>query len=146
LHSISEFTTNLNPRIMIHSMQCMGINLARCRCHFAKYGSGITRSRARGNKCLSSLEGCGYAANIQIFQVADCSNCSFPILQLAAFQVYTDVSERGPLLGMVLLLAMIRIAASYVRSEWTLVWGKLRRRILQHLTRLGLKNQSGIIE
>jgi hypothetical protein len=79
------------------------------------------------DRCLSSLEGCGYAANIQVFQVADFSNCSLPILQRAALQVYTDVSERLTVLGMVLPLAMILIAASYVRSEWTLVLGKLRR-------------------
>lgn len=129
MHNNSEFTTNLNPRVMIHSMQCGGggINRARCCCHFAKYGSGITRSRARGDRCLSSLEGCGYAANIQGFQVADCSNCSVPILQRAGLQVYTDVSERLPVFGMVLPLAMILIAASYVRREWTLVWRKLRR-------------------
>jgi len=63
----------------------------------------------------------------QVFQVADFSNCSLLILQRAALHVYTDVSERLAVLGMVLPPAMILIAASYVRSEWTLVLGKLRR-------------------
>jgi hypothetical protein len=73
------------------------------------------------------LEGCGYAENIQVFQVAVCSNCTFPILQRAALQVYADISERLPVLSTVLPLAVIFIAASYVRREWTLVWGKLCR-------------------
>ena len=57
---------------------------------------------------------------LQVFQVADCSNCNLPILGRVALQVYTDVSERLPVPG-------VLIAAPYVRSERTLVWGKLRR-------------------
>lgn len=39
---------------------------------------------------------------LQVFQVADCSNCSLPILERVAMQIYTDVSELLPVLGMMI--------------------------------------------